>query len=48
MRKSTSFEWILDQLYETFGLQTKGENFLKGNDFKFEFNAGFTYLQAYM
>ena len=48
MRESTSFEWILDQLYETFGLQTKGENFLKGNDLKFEFNASFTYLQAYM
>lgn len=48
MRESTSFEWILDQLYETFGLHTRGENFLKGNDLKFEFNAGFTYLQAYM
>ena len=48
MRESTSYEWILEQLYETFGLQTKGENFLKGNDLKFEFGAGFTYMQGLM
>ena len=48
MRESTSFEWILKQLHSTFDLETKGENFLAGNDLKFEFNSSFTYQQGMM
>ena len=48
MRESTSYNWILDQVYSTFGLETKGENFLCGNDMKFEFGPGFTHNQAMM
>ena len=46
MRESTSYDWIIEQLYSTFGLDTKGENFLAGNDIKFEFSHNFTYNQA--
>ena len=48
MRESTSFEWIIDQLHSTYGLETRGENFLTGNDIKFEFSPTFTYNQALM
>ena len=48
MRESTSYDWIIEQLYSMFGLDTKGENFLAGNDIKFEFSASFTYSQALM
>ena len=48
MRESTSFDWVLEQLYSTYGLETKGENFLAGNDIKFEFSPTFTHMQALM
>ena len=48
MRELTSFDWVLEQLYSTYGLDTKGENFLAGNDIKFEFSSTFTYAQALM
>ena len=48
IRKSVSFDWILDQLYSTYGLETKGENFLAGNNIKFKFSLTFTYSQALM
>lgn len=48
MRESTSYEWIIDQLLATYGLETKGGNFLAGNNIKFEFSPTFTYNQALM
>ena len=48
MRESTSFTWIQKQLHATFDLETRGENFLAGNELKFEFGSGFTYQQALM
>lgn len=48
MRESTSFEWIMKQLQSTYDLETRGEHFLAGNSLKFEFNATFTYQQAFM
>ena len=48
MRESVSYTWIIDNLYATYGLETKGENFLGGNDLKFEFSPSFTYTQALM
>ena len=48
MRESTSFDWILEQLYTTYGLDVKGENFLAGNDIKIEITPTFTYNQALM
>ena len=48
MRESSSFDWIIKRLHETYDLETRGENFLKGNDIKFEFSNTFTYQQAYI
>ena len=48
MRESTSFDWIIQQLNSTYGLETRGENFLAGNDIKFEISSNFTYNQALM
>ena len=48
MRESTSYDWIIEQLYSTYGLETKGENFLAGNDINFEFSPSFTHSQALM
>ena len=48
MREATSYTWVIEQIHETYGLETKGEHFLSGNDMKFEFGSGFTYKQALM
>ena len=47
-RESTSFNWVIDLIKSTYGLDTKGENFLGIDDLKFDFDGGFTYQQAYM
>ena len=47
-RESTSFNWVLDLIKDTYGLKTRGEHFLTLDDLKFDFSAGFTYQQAYM
>ena len=48
MRESVSFNWVIEQLLSTYRLETRGENFLAGNDIKFEFSPSFTYNQALM
>ena len=48
MRESTSFNWVIDLIKSTYGLETKGEHFLALDDLKFEFDTNFTYQQAYM
>ena len=47
-RESTSFNWVIDLIKETYGLKTRGEHFLGLEDLKFTFDGGFTYQQAYM
>ena len=47
-RESTSWKWIIDEIKNTFNLNTRGEQFLAGNDIKLEFDANFTYQQGYM
>ena len=47
-RESTSFNWVIDLIKETFGLKTRGEHFLGLDDISFNFSSGFTYQQAYM
>ena len=47
-RESTSFNSVIDLIKETYGLKTRGEHFLGLEDLKFNFDAGFTYQQAYM
>ena len=47
-RESTSFNWVINLINDTFGLKTKGEHFLALDDIKFDFSGGFTYMQAYM
>ena len=48
MRESTSYTWILQQIRETFGLNTKGGDFLEGDNIKLTFDQNFTYQQGYM
>ena len=48
IRESTSLSWVFDLIKTTFGLETKGENFLALDDLKFEFDGSFTYQQAFM
>ena len=50
VRESTSFLWIIDLIKTTFGLETKGENFLAIDDINFDFDGdgAIPYLQAYM
>ena len=48
MRESTSVQWILDQIDNTFDLQTKKENLLAGDEITFEFSKKFTYQHAWM
>ena len=47
-RESTSWKAINDEIKNTFGLTTKGEHFLAGNDIKLVYNETFTYQQGYM
>ena len=47
-REATSFNWVIDLIKTTFGLETKGENFLAIDDLKFDFDGSFTYHQGYM
>ena len=48
MRESTSYTWVLQKIKETFGLNTKGKDFLQADNIKFTFNQNFTYQQGYM
>ena len=48
MREATSFDWVIELIKRTYGLETKGENFLALDDLKFDFDCNFTYQQAYM
>ena len=48
LRESTSWKWIIDEIKVNFNLSTKGEQFLAGNEVKFDFNDNFTYQQGYM
>ena len=48
LRESTSWKWIINEIKVNFNLSTKGEQFLAGNDLKFEFNENYTYQQAFM
>ena len=47
-RESTSFNWVIDLIKETFGLKTRGEHFLALDDLKFDFSSGCTYQMAFM
>ena len=47
-RESTSFNWAIDLIKETFGLKSRGEHFLALDELKFDFSGGFTYQQAFM
>ena len=48
LRESTSFQWIIDLLQRTFGIETKGEHFLALEDLKLEYGPDFTYHQGFM
>ena len=48
LRESISFQWIIDLLQRTFGLETKGEHFLALEDLKLEYGPDFTYHQGFM
>ena len=47
-RESTSFNWVINLINDTFGLKTRGEHFLGIEDIKFDFSGGETYQMAYM
>jgi len=48
MRESTSYKWVVNKIKATYNLNTRGENFLEGNNLNFEFNKDFTYQQGWM
>ena len=48
VREATSWKWVIDEIKKDFGLNTKGEQFLAGNDIKLVFDDTFTYQQGYM
>ena len=48
VREATSWKWVIDEIKKDFGLNTKGEQFLAGNDIKLTFDDTFTYQQGYM
>ena len=48
MREATSFNWIIEEIKKTYGLNTKGESFLAIDDLKFDFDASFTHQQGFM
>jgi len=47
-REATSWKWVIDYLKNGYNLNTKGEQFLAGNDIKFVFDDTFSYQQGYM
>ena len=47
-REATSWSWIINLIKDTYDLNTKGEQFLGGNDIKLEFDETFTYQQGFM
>jgi len=47
-REATSFQWVIDLILKTFGLETKGEHFLALDDLKLEYGPDFTYHQGFM
>lgn len=47
-RESTSWNWIIKLIKDTYDLNTKGEQFLGGNDIKLDFDENFTYQQGFM
>ena len=51
--ESTSYNWVLDCIKETFSLKTKGLSFLQGSALKFKYSPDsptdtFTYQQGYI
>ena len=48
MRESSSYKWVINEIKTTYNLNTRGENFLEGNNLSFEFNKDFTYKQGWM
>ena len=48
IRESTSFDWVIDLIKNTFDLETKGENFLAIDDLKFDVDGSSTIMQGYM
>ena len=48
LREATSFNWVVDEIKKTFGLETKGESFLGIEDLKFDFDSNFTHQQCFM
>ena len=47
-RESTSFNFVIDLITDTYGLKTRGEHFLQMEDIKFDFSGGLTYQMAFM
>ena len=47
-REATSWSWIIKLIKDNYNLNTKGEQFLGGNDIKLEFDDNFTYQQGFM
>ena len=43
IREATSFDWVMKEIKESYGLNTKGEHFMALDDIKFEFSANFTH-----
>ena len=48
VKESTSFREIIDEIKNTYGLNSKGEKFLNCMDIKLEFNETFTHEMGYM
>ena len=48
IRESTSIQWIFDQIFSTYNLQTKREDILNGSEMNFSFSEKFTYQHAYI
>ena len=47
-REATSWRWIITLIKDSHNLNTKGEQFLGGNDLKLEFDDNSTYQQGFM
>ena len=49
MQESTSYQWIINKVNETFNLKMRGKYFLRGNKIKIEYVEGSsTYSQERM
>ena len=48
MRESTSFDWVIQLIQSTHGLETRGEHFLALDEMKLEYSTSFTYHQGLM